>query len=205
MIGFLTTSLPISKPRIGFRAIMSITKQIFHFGMEIFVKISATIFLVNNYTAKHGDVKFIFSTMWSQISIKNAWEVQNSLGDYWLITEQRRPITVLDTNQLHRDSKAFISDELKLIKNEKAIAVTHHVPTFINYPAKYLHSSINEAFATELSELIKASTLDYWLYGHHHINTQDFKIGNTNLITNQLGYVKQNECLDFRLDAVIDL
>ena len=35
---FLITSLPISKPRIGFKAIMSTTSMIFHFGVEVFVK-----------------------------------------------------------------------------------------------------------------------------------------------------------------------
>lgn len=34
---------------------------------------------------------------------------------------------------------------------------------------------------------------DYWIYGHTHSNTTDFAICNTQLLCNQLGYVKYNE------------
>ena len=69
----------------------------------------------------------------------------------------------------------------------------HHVPTFLNYPKQYKGDVLNEAFAVELFDIIESSSIDYWIYGHHHSNTPDFKIGNTSLLTNQLGYVQQNK------------
>ena len=56
---------------------------------------------------------------------------------------------------------------------------------------------MNEAFATELFDLIEDSGPDYWIYGHTHHNSVDFGIGNTRLLTNQLGYVKHNEHQSF--------
>jgi hypothetical protein len=36
-----------------------------------------------------------------------------------------------------------------------------------------------------------------WIYGHTHFNTPEFKIGNTGILTNQLGYVSHSEHLAF--------
>ena len=77
------------------------------------------------------------------------------------------------------------------------------MPTFTNYPEKYANSKINKAFASNLNALIEENTIDYWIYGHHHTNTANFKIGNTQLITNQLGYIKYNENKGFNDKALI--
>jgi hypothetical protein len=82
--------------------------------------------------------------------------------------------------------------------------LTHHVPTLINYPPQYLGSPINDAFATELHDYIFGSNINYWIYGHHHANIPAFKIGNTTMLTNQLGYVAHGENYLFRRDAVIE-
>ena len=83
------------------------------------------------------------------------------------------------------------------------MVVTHHVPTLLNYPKKYRNSSINEAFAVELYNLIETQQPNYWIYGHHHFNTTDFRIGNTQMLTNQLGYVAYNEHRGYKVDTVI--
>ncbi|MCC9063731.1 hypothetical protein [Flavobacterium piscisymbiosum] len=40
---------------------------------------------------------------------------------------------------------------------------------------------------------------------HHHVNVADFEIGNTKLITNQLGYIKYNENTGFNDKAIISI
>ncbi|GAB2622165.1 hypothetical protein [Belliella aquatica] len=52
---------------------------------------------------------------------------------------------------------------------------------------------MNKAYALELYDLIEDSKIPHWVYGHHHTNTPSFSIGNTNLVTNQLGYVQFSE------------
>ena len=52
---------------------------------------------------------------------------------------------------------------------------------------------LNEAFAQDLTDFIVSNPIDYWIYGHHHFNQPDFKVGNTLLVTNQLGYVMREE------------
>ena len=96
-------------------------------------------------------------------------------------------------NEFHEESLSFIKQEIHLRKAEYTVVVSHHVPTFLNYPKKYRASALNEAFVVELYELIEYSTINYWIYGHHHLNIPDFEIGETKMLTNQVVYVKYNE------------
>jgi hypothetical protein len=75
----------------------------------------------------------------------------------------------------------------------------------LNYPAKYKGDVLNEAFAVELYDLIEASNIAYWLYGHHHSNIPEFSTGSSKLVTNQLGYVHRNEHALFKTDKCIEI
>ena len=55
-------------------------------------------------------------------------------------------------------------------------------------------SPINSAFATELGDFIADSRIDCWIYGHSHTSI-DTQIGDTKIVSNQLGYVFQQEHL----------
>ena len=55
-------------------------------------------------------------------------------------------------------------------------------------------SPINSAFATELGDFIANSRIDVWIYGHPHTNI-DTIVGNTRIVSNQLGYKFHNEQL----------
>jgi hypothetical protein len=109
---------------------------------------------------------------------------------------------------LHRECFSFIESTTKAIKSQgdtkcRTVVVTHHVPTLLKYPKQYINSPLNEAFAVELFDFISDSGIGYWIYGHHHSNTRAFNIGNTWLLTNQLGYVDNDEHRTFKRDAII--
>ena len=149
--------------------------------------------MINNSSVLHQDTKLIFSTLWSNISPANQWQIERGLSDFQVIKYNGFRLSAEWYNQLHNDSLSFITQEIQQINAGKTIVVTHHVPTFLNYPKQYKGDVLNEAFAVELFDIIESSSIDYWIYGHHHSNTPDFEIGNTSLLTNQLGYVQQNE------------
>ncbi|MCH7535793.1 MAG: metallophosphoesterase [Bacteroidetes bacterium] len=105
---------------------------------------------------------------------------------------------------MYLENLSFLQDAFLNKKQSKnTIVVTHHVPTFLNYPEKYKGDVLNEAFAVELFDFIEKSTPDYWIFGHNHANIPSFKIGNTQLLTNQLGYIKHSEHSQFSFSAVI--
>lgn len=155
--------------------------------------IRSNVFLVNNISVITNNVRFIFSTMWSKISIAHQYEIERGMNDFRLITYMDRRFSAQDFNRLHEESMLFIREALEPNISEPTIVVTHHVPTFMNYPPMYKGDALNDAFAVELFDLIEASRPAYWIYGHHHYNQPDFKIGSTILTSNQLGYVHSQE------------
>lgn len=168
-------------------------------------KIRNNIFLVNNISLVHENVKFIFSTLWSKISQANQWQIERSINDFHVIKSDSKRFTAYHFNNLHNESLAFIESELNSNTSGNTVVVTHHVPTFLNYPERYKGDVLNEAFAVELFDMINASGPDYWIYGHNHCNTPDFVIGKTKLLTNQLGYIMHNEHKDFILNKSIKM
>ncbi len=156
-------------------------------------KIRDNVFLLNNRTIKTAGYRLIFSTLWSQISVQNEFAVIHGLIDFNHIKLDGKPLTVAAYNVLHKQSLDFLKTEFNEAVPEKTIVVTHHVPTFLQYPQQYKNDPLNDAFATELYDLISETQPDFWIYGHHHNNTTEFTIGKTRMLTNQLGYVAYGE------------
>lgn len=163
-------------------------------------KILNNVFLVNNTTITLDKVKFIFSTLWSKISPSNAWYVRKGMNDFKVIKYDQDIFSPDQFNQLHEESIQFLKKELHHNYTDTTLVITHHVPTFLNYPPQYRGNILNEAFAVELFDLIETNGPDYWIFGHTHSNMADFSIGKTQLKTNQLGYIKYNEQQGFCLD-----
>ena len=161
-------------------------------------QIRDNIFLLNNKSIQIEGYRIIFSTLWTSIGGQHANEIKRGMADFTVIKDDGLSLRPQKSNKLHEECLIFIQKELKECKeDEKSIVVTHHVPTTINYPSKYRGSILNEAFAVELKNFIKELKPNYWIYGHHHTNKKDFQIGETQLMTNQLGYIDLQEQAGF--------
>jgi predicted phosphohydrolase len=171
-----------------------------------FIKsIRPNVHLVNNQVIESGEIRIICSTMWTKISALNSYRITSSMNDFRVIDAGIHILNADDYNSLYTENLSFLTNELSKNFNGKTIVATHHVPTFINYPAEYMGSVLNEAFAVELSELIHETKPDYWIFGHHHRNIEPFVIGETRLLTNQLGYLQSGEHVGFDTSKVIEL
>ena len=169
------------------------------------VEIRPNVYFGNNFIIQHKGVDIICSTMWSKISPQHALEISQFVSDFYLISVRGERLTTGIFNTMHRHDLNFIQQSL--IKSEAAtkIVMTHHVPTLMHYPEPFKFSSVNEAFAVELFDFIETCNADYWIYGHHHTNNADFKIGKTMMLTNQLGYVNQGQHFRYRNGTVIEI
>lgn len=168
-------------------------------------QIKNNVELVNNITIKATDYDLIFSTMWSHINPKNERRIADGMSDFYVIRNNGLVFRPIDYNKLHQQSLNFIHNEISNKNGRQKIVVTHHVPTLMNYPSRFLGSILNEAFAVELTEMIEAYKPLYWLYGHHHQNTSPFKIGETTMLTNQLGYIRLREHTGFNSAKLIGI
>ena len=168
-------------------------------------EIRNNIALVNDTTINYKGVNFIAATLWSKISVQNAWMIERGMSDFHLIKTGQSRLSSVGFNFLHRQSLNFIQAELEKHNCVPTIVCSHHVPTFINYPEQYKGSSLNEAFASELSPLIEELGPEAWIFGHHHVNIPAFTIGKTQMLTNQLGYVDRNEHIWYSSEAYFEI
>jgi len=170
---------------------------------EFIEEIVDKVFLVNNYTVDKEETKVIFSTLWTRISPEKSFSISTGLNDYRLIRDNNSLFSVDRCNELFDENLNYIEKAIEGSTQKNNIVVTHHVPTFQNYPKEYLNSDVNEAFATNLDDFIQSANVNTWIYGHHHRNIPEFEINGTRLLTNQLGYVKYAENKGFKIDAII--
>lgn len=167
--------------------------------------IRSNVFLVNNIHVPYDHIDLYFSTLWSHISPANEWEIGRCLRDFDLIHINQQKFTPRHFSSLHQESRSFLEANLPTVEGRQSMIISHHVPTLMHYPKKYRNSPLNEGFAVELYDLIEGSGADYWLYGHHHFNVPTFKIGSTDMITNQLGYVEHGENSGFTVNALVQM
>jgi hypothetical protein len=127
------------------------------------------------------------------------------MSDFQVIKYKGSRFSAEQYNQLHVESMTFLKHALHHNYTAKTAVISHHVPTFLNYPDKYKGDALNEAFAVELFNLIEDTAPDCWIYGHTHNNSADFNIGKTQLLTNQLGYVKYGEQIGYQNNKNIEI
>jgi predicted phosphodiesterase len=97
-------------------------------------------------------------------------------------------------NKEHLSCVDFIKKSVKESCAATKIVLTHHVPSPLVTAEEFKNSSINRAFVADLTEYIAQSDINYWIYGHSHRNVCK-QIGNTQVLSNQLGYVSRQEFL----------
>jgi predicted phosphohydrolase len=159
----------------------------------VFEPIRDNVFITNNHTVNIDSTDIFFTTLWSQISHKHSLIIESSVSDFRLIKYKGKPLKTETFNKLHNDSLAYLQNAVKDSRAVNKVIVSHHVPSLLCNPEKYKDSQINSAFVTDLDEIIRELNADYWIYGHHHANMPEITIGKTKLVTNQLGYLDQNE------------
>ena len=183
-----------------------------YYGMDIackpnplYEKIRDNFFLVNNCSIAVGGIKLVLTTLWSRIDPRHEWDIQRSVADFSAVVYRGRKYTSQDFTFLHEESLMFLKEAFRGPGDVPTVVATHHVPSLMNYPPIYKNSPLTEAFAVELFDLIEDSGAACWIYGHHHVNTPEFNIGRTKMLTNQLGYVRHFEHGSFRRDALVEV
>lgn len=170
--------------------------------------IRPNILLLNNMvkeiTDPTGSIELIFSTLWSHIPANLTKIVVKRVQDFNQIQWNGSQMTPPFYNQLHQNALGFLEDAMESNAARKVV-ISHHVPSFLNYPKKHQNDPINACFSSNLDDLIQKTTPNAWIFGHHHSNIPPFLIGKTRLYTNQLGYVKFKEGTGFDRSAMIEV
>lgn len=158
-----------------------------------------------NKVVRVDDTDFILSTLWSHIPPQDEYVISRGMNDFRQIRYGGRRFTTEDFNIEHEKCLAFIKQSVAESNARHIVVVTHHLPSLAVVAPHHKGSSLNSAFASELGNFIADSRIDVWIYGHSHANI-DATIGNTRIVSNQMGYVCCGEHLiDFKGDKFIEL
>jgi len=175
-------------------------KDMNEFSSSFHIKLRSNISIVHNIEQEVENIRFIFSTLWTKISSGNERLIEQGVSDFSCIAKNDRKFKATDYNELHTTSLNFVKQSL-LHKKDKTVVVTHHLPSGLCNAKAHINSPINEAFCVDITDFIENCDAKFWIYGHSHFNQKPLFIGNTLLLTNQLGYVHLNEHSSFRPNA----
>lgn len=142
---------------------------------------------LQNFTVlRTGDVvefdgrRFIGDTMWFKDHPMNVM-YQDALNDFdqikgfvpWVYDENTKFLK-------------FLEQELK----KDDVVVTHHLPTTLSTPDRFRGNEIDRFFLCDVSRLIADRQPALWLHGHTH-DFCDYKVGDTRVYCNPLGYPRE--------------
>ena len=147
-----------------------------------------------NQVVRVNDIDFILSTLWSRINPSDEYFVWKGMNDFRQIKFGGKLLQVDEFNLMHETCIGFIRKSIEESTAAHIVVVTHHLPTLQVVAPYHRGSVLNSAFASEYGDLIADSRIDAWIYGHSHTNI-DTEIGGTRIISNQMGYVFEDEHL----------
>lgn len=150
------------------------------------------------------ETDLIVSTLWAKVPPSEEYLTEHCVSDFKRIRNGEYCLSAQRFNDEHDRCRDFIEKAVAESNAKNIIVATHHVPSFALMSDEFRGSSLNGAFTVELGSYIADSRINYWIYGHSHRNI-DKTIGHTQCVSNQLGYVFQNEHQSFRRDAFIEI
>ncbi|SEN59385.1 metallophosphoesterase [Nitrosomonas marina] len=136
-------------------------------------------------------IHFFGGTMWTDFDGGNEQAMriaEYQVNDFKLIKNpDSSPFKPADTLPLHG---RYVKELLKWLETDLTgprVVISHHAPV-MNPHTKFTGSPLTPAFTSlDMLEIIKKYQPALWIYGHTH-ECDDQMIGNTRIISNQLGY-----------------
>tara|TARA_Y100000310_G_scaffold228526_1_gene230810 strand:+ start:116 stop:853 length:738 start_codon:yes stop_codon:yes gene_type:complete len=156
--------------------------------------LAANVHLLNDESTTIENVTFHGTTLWSDFLNGNPisyLQCDKALTDYRLIRagDGTHRFTPQIAHDLHSVSKMFLQKNVK----KGDVVVTHMAPSFLSIHEKHKYNtSINGAYASDLSDIILDTQPALWFHGHMH-NSSDYTIDDTRILCNPRGYVRGKE------------
>ena len=141
------------------------------------------VHFLNDQKYKLGNRIILGTTLWSAMDHEHFPQIEKRLNDCYKIKGFNPEVN----NLLHEKSVGFLERQLK--KSPGAVVLTHHSPLMEGTCNPiYKNSEMKSCFATDLSELVKQSSV--WAFGHTHWPC-DFTFEKSRVVSNPIGYPDQ--------------
>lgn len=150
---------------------------------------------------EYEDIAFIGATMWTDYDGSNPMVMRDArrfIVDFSKIRHgpiggdpYQKPITPELILNIHKNDVGYIEQELERFKDKKRVVITHHAPSWQSVSPGFIGDYLNGAYVSNLEELILNHQPDMWIHGHTH-SSFDYKIGETRILCNPVGYGNEN-------------
>ena len=155
------------------------------------------IHILNNESMSYKDIAIFGGTLWTSMRDNPMVmaRCQSGMNDYVYINRfdewlEKRTVSPYDTVMLHTKTKNKLLKFLEENKTSKKLVITHHAPSFQSISERYKTDSLNDAYATELFDLIYDSNINIWCHGHLH-DAVNYTINQCQVVSNPKGYSTQ--------------
>ena len=160
---------------------------------------------INNRSITLGDTELFFSTLWTRVSDEDLAGVQIHMTDCHRIAFGDHVMLATDYARAHDKCFDWLKKALSNSTAAHKVVVTHHCPIVAEDP-RYADNGLSSAFVINLEDFIKQSGIDYWIFGHTHWNAKrGTRLGDTILLTNQMGYLTHGGEEGFSLSETITI
>ncbi|MGO7586648.1 metallophosphoesterase [Rhizobium ruizarguesonis] len=184
------------------------------------------VHLLENESVEFAGHRFVGATLWTDFSVEIGGDehvppeerrmhafglAPRRMLDFHLIfrSDERREgenglLTVQEVYHRHKESRAYLDQELAKPTSGKTIVVSHHAPLKESFDHRFHGQVTNACFASDLSSLITLRRPSFWIHGHIH-RARDYAFASTRVICNPRGYSQERDVNGFQPGLVIDL
>ena len=138
-------------------------------------------------------INFFGCTLWTLMSEKT----------FSMMNDHKATDSNKDIIKLHIDHEKWLRNELS--ENTKdsthdTVVITHHLPSHQLVHPKFLYSSINDGFCSNMDHVFNYK-INFWIYGHSHESVRR-SIKNTYCANNPGGYPGEDKITDFDIEVL---
>ena len=156
--------------------------------------------LDNEIEIVNEDLVIIGSTYWTDMNNNDEHTKRTALrylNDFNYINYKSRKLHPEDTLEFNQKAVKFIDKITRepAFSEMQKIIVTHHAPSYKSVALKYLTAGLgNYCYISEHDSFVETlgnRGVTHWIHGHTH-TPQEYTIGNTTIISNPIGYPREN-------------
>ena len=172
--------------------------------------LGTNIHILENDSLVLDEVVILGCTLWTDFKLLGdprvaGYFATEQMNDYKYIrvSPSYRKLRSLDTAGLHFRSQHWLASQFEAHAGKKVVVVTHHLPSARSLPDNYEADILNAAYASNMDDFVAKSGACLWVHGHKH-RSQDYRIGNTQILCNPRGYPNKPN-VDFEPGLVFDV